>query len=69
MTPVCSMKNCQRLLPELPKRGGGKNPLAIGINNDVIGVKTSSDWYSLTRIRVAALQICQDILYHDYTST
>ena len=40
--------------------------LNIGINNDVTGVKTSSYWYCLTRIRVAASQICQDILYQDY---
>ena len=40
----------------------------IGINNDVIGVKTSSYWYCLTRIRVAASQIYQGILYQDYSS-
>ncbi len=38
----------------------------IGINSDVIGVKASSYWYCPIKIRVAASQICQDILYQDY---
>ena len=39
----------------------------IGINNDVIRVKTGSYWYCLTRIRVVVSQICQAILDQDYS--
>ncbi len=51
-------KNCN-----FEKKAGAPRIRILAI---ILGIKTSGYWYCLTRIRVAASQICQDILYHDY---